>query len=357
MTRQGPRIAAAGAVVLVLALVPVAMRVVPDLLDPRGGGGEIRWNPGSPPPLTARLDADEREDFVGAYRRDPGVDAPLRIGAFGGAERESLWELTLGEGARFVRAWAMESGILAALDNEERLYVIDASSGELRATRERLPRRTGDLCVAEDGRSAWLEVFGAESLLIDLTAAGRSPAERPAWCPDVPERRKCWTYVNTALGVSRHGCSGEAPPIPESDDFRPTFALGDDSGALVAVGHTPAEEYTRPAAAAFVGERRVWLQPVGTRPDARPESGPAQLADLAGGRLVVQYGIEGKRWRLAAFDAREGTPLWDVEVPDAFGGGANRMTLTETRIYLPVGERLEVFDASTGAHLARLGRR
>ncbi len=104
------------------------------------------------------------------------------------------------------------------------------------------------------------------------------------------------------------------------------------------------------------GQKVRWQRPlVGSPPSAYQAE--LHAVDLAGGRLISEYVANEKNaGRLLALDARTGSELWDVAVPNTDSvAEADEIAISSTRVYLPHWTWLEMFDAGTGAHLATLG--
>ena len=81
-----------------------------------------------------------------------------------------------------------------------------------------------------------------------------------------------------------------------------------------------------------------------------------RIFDVLGGVAYVQYELD-KGAHLVALDTKTGATLWDVLVPRTNEGSiADRMSISEKRIYLPHWTWLDVFERDRGKLVGTIGR-
>jgi len=104
-----------------------------------------------------------------------------------------------------------------------------------------------------------------------------------------------------------------------------------------------------PMVTAVEGKKVLWKSAVpAVDPLTTSVNVTTQVAAYANGRLVVPYELKGNKGvRMAAFDARSGTRLWDVPVHDGTPV-SHGIALTDHDVYYATWTAVFVLKADTG---------
>ncbi|HJZ88277.1 MAG TPA: hypothetical protein VKN99_24050 [Polyangia bacterium] len=324
-----------------------------------GLGPPLQWDAVAGAPLIANVDGDGVEDLIGRVR----VVNPdqLWVAAFAGIHFKPIWR------AGPYGAWDTRKSILVALsgsrvlvtDSRQSARVLDLATGK-ELGMVPLNDQAALVCGAPEGAPRfYVETVDKQRLLIEAQPVQSRPGARPDWCGPGPfqlrpGQSECWEVGLHARLRSHCLPAREAPRVP---GFEARFALRE--GALgVAVGSKrPGTEV--PMVVGFDPERNAvqWNRVLPQDP-TQAETGVPYLTELSHGGVYSFYKLKSLRGgRLVKIDAATGATRWDVIVPQSETGTApETLAITERRVYVPHWTWLDVFDASTGAHLGTIGQ-
>ncbi len=307
------------------------------------------------PPLLADLNGDGVDEIVG-LRWDPNRnDRPLSLVATDGATLRTLWRTEPvrsvwgSERARVVRG----GGLAFVRDSEGLLSIYDLKSGRAACAPIEVGVEGSTLLAAPEGPArVWVQTGRSwaerdEGLLV-TGACEVSKAGAPAWGPGLEVVSLCGAKAGGPVCVRRRPVSTarlrlEPATSYEEGDVGLTEGYARGAGA-------------RPYLAGFdprTGATR-WEAPLAyDDDDAHPA--PRHRVLLGGGRAFGLYALPDGRWKLGARAGATGEALWSREVP-RLARGAQPWSMTEARgrLYVVFGNRLEIFDAATGASLGVL---
>ncbi|CAN5141524.1 hypothetical protein BH09MYX1_BH09MYX1_32800 [soil metagenome] len=337
-----------GWVVVVVALIVVAMLGVGLFAALRSAGvtgPDFQWREA---PVTATINGDDVEDFIGSIASRSEKGFPTYVAAFDGATFKELWRAgPYGTAAHELKYVVVDKWVVITEPNAQ-AHVVDLATGkELAAVA--LSDKADELCVPASSKdSAWIKSVDEKGVTIDLTTLAAHAAPRPAGCAVAS-----WDCRDVVSGIA--GCTnGEA--APEVVGFSASFVLseGNDSVAIgkrspgtatpMAIGFDPKDKSIRWQKALVPAPTTAWATDL-------------HAVDMLGGKLIAEYvASAGKAGRLTALDPKTGAILWDVAVPNTDSvAEASQVTITKTRVYLPHWTWLDVYDVKSGAHVATLG--
>jgi hypothetical protein len=319
---------------------PVAPDGVQRVLPPTYG-----WQ-GLGAAILVDVNGDGADDVVGRIRYVSGGDA-IHAAAFDGLTGEQLWEgPNLGEyGETYLGVLALSGEHLAFADPRGRLTGFSLTDGS-QLWQVGLGEKPASICGDEPGRVLVVTTDGRRQLvtLVDggvLAAPGQG-------CPPL------WTDAMHGGGspdilfeeVDRHRGEDLVPGM------RATDAVSRRSdGVRALLGHR--SPGTRVPIVARTEPDWTTLVPAAD-PLAAREGEPA-LATLAGDRLVVVYRLGDRTPQITAFDLNDGHRLWHTVVPEGSTDVLEALVTDDSRLFLSIWQRLEVFDLATGEHLYRIG--
>jgi hypothetical protein len=301
--------------------------------------------------MPAAIGGGAAEGFVGRVRTS-GVD-DLWIAGFEGTKLGQVWKVgplgTYSQGYQSTFE-SVIGHVVVVTDYRATVHVYETATGkELHSLK--LSDRAKSMCAAPDGRAhVWIEVSDEKNVVFDADTGTASPAQRPAWCPDLSSASNdCRGWLKR--GPPRLTCHGaEAAPKVNAFEAENVIEEGDlgvalgkkhpGTGLPMAVGFDPKTKAVR------------WEQPLSSGDSANvAESSSISIMDaLSGGRFVAPYEMTAKGWRFTAFDARSGQRLWDVPLQPIIGvDHPEGFSLSATRVYVMRTSSLEVYDAKTGA--------
>jgi hypothetical protein len=305
--------------------------------------GMFQWGWGwQPSVVPMKLDDDDTEDFIGAYRI-LSANLQLYVGGFDGRSLKGTWSAgpygTLSEGA--VSTWlAVVGRRVLVTDFRARGHVLDARTGhELSVvTFSDKARRA---CAAPNGHGALVEVSDGKNVVVDLETFAVTPAPHAEKCPG--------SFSDEVCAFAGAPCVEATANAPET---RGHWTLGAGAGAVTLGVKNPGTA----TPIAFAAGGHGWKTVIPEDP-ARVETSPRDGgADLAGGLFVTTYGLVGHGGaRLVALDAATGERKWDVAIPGSDTAPAG-VRATASRVYVPHWTKLHVFDLKTGRLIGTLGR-
>lgn len=322
---------------------------------------EVEWDAANDPPAIAPLAG--HEDFVGAFwnseKGESRKDHSVYVGLFDGVSHERVWYA--GPLGRFAQArgathYAVMQGRLFVSDYRGMLYAFDAATGKEQFS-TKLPDRARGLCTA--GGQLWVDVIGQSGVSVDLARGTcvAAPA-RPAGCAAPSAAVACGKHRGHAE------CAGpEGAPSPAGFTGDRVLYEGGDAAALgtsTALANVATSRVSNavPAVVFFDKASGAARATIGLAPDTitNAVSAPSSVAELAKGVLYAQYELKDAKWRLAAFDVKNGRRMWDVVVPGSkHGDEARAIVVSSSRVYLGHGDYLDIFDAATGTTLGEFG--
>jgi outer membrane protein assembly factor BamB len=316
-------------------------------------------------PLVIDMNGDGVEDFTESFDLDKprgGVGAGHSLGGFDGKTFELLWSVPVAGTYRLVRV-ADRAGLAVGTGT---LSVVDLKTGK-QTPPVTLTDTPMTVCApSDDAHELWVELFDQKHVMFDLSTGSTTRAARPTWCAGNPFATKTGRWRSTTSILMREqdeqllrcvrdrdlSTCAPASAAPTIAGFKAEYVIS-EQGLAVAVGvRVPGT-----ARGVLVGldakTRKVrWKTEVAADADAAYQGSPDAIG-LANGRLVARYKTTHPtayyKWHLAAFDARDGTRLWDVTTDETNeSAGRVNMTLTSQRVYTYAGGALDIRDATTG---------
>lgn len=304
------------------------------------------------------VNGDAIEDLV-AFVRTVGTGSDdILLVAFDGATMREVWRAgpfgSYGQAFQYTKAAVIGNRALVA-DFRAQAHLYDLASGATVVT-VALPDRAKEVCRAGTASQVELRLQNESRIVLDVATGAHAP---PAVmnlgadaCMPLPD-----------LSIPQVDERTETPPPgigPERTGERVQILTQD--GTRIAVGRRPAGVRV-PVAAGMGPDGRtpVWTAVIPTVDEGRvEESGSDTLLFRRGsGRLYAAYTITGDGGaRLAALDARTGGRLWETPFTDwTDSPDLNDMRVGPNRILVEEFIEAAVFDASTGALLARISNR
>jgi hypothetical protein len=311
----------------------------------------LTWYP-QPAPIVRDLNGDGVEDVVGLRWDSAHEAAALRLVANDGKTFEELWR-SPGFPAQWYggSTFLIESGDdVFMTDGEGYLRVFEAKTGKMTAFAD-VPR-SGSACALPDAHSVFLAAERWQDDGLTMDALGhRRETKRPDRCVSPGQEPRCPTMRGDACHSS----------WPKSlDGLVGAYGTAWEQGDVGAVIGQPAQ---RGASAAEADRsQHVWgFDPktgkarydVPVAFDERPlHANPSLETTFAGRRVFAYYQLKSGDWTVGARDGKTGEVAWHGAMPRAeMGTHFQSMSATDTRLYVSLDHRLEVFDAATGATL------
>ena len=306
-------------------------------------------------PIVTTVDGDAIDDVV-SMRWDPSDQtSPLYVVAVSGVTFDPLW--TAGP---FPSQWAssrtrlVKSGDkLFLTESTSHLHILDLKSGGVdhKQLLEATPARM--VGAASGAPRAFVNVEGEwqKGLLIDAEGTVTRTTMPPSFdaAPTTCEKKK---------PDPDEMCESWQGPLGKTAGFELQHAvrrgdLGVTMGTITVKGfktiHTPHLVGFDPATKKVRWERDAAL-------DADPLQEDARMVSRLTDKLYVLYQLRSGTWKVGAFDAMTGDVLFATEVPNGQNGTYfESFQVKHDRIYVVMTHRLEVFDASNGAHKRTVG--
>lgn len=308
----------------------------------KAGGQRTLWDSvgGSPLPVTI---AGEPA-VIGRVRTMP--DDNLVVGAFRPTSGEPLWTVedlgTYTEGYQHTR-YAVAAGRLLVSDSRGRVRVVALRDGRVERV-VTLSDKVQHLCVIDGGKAAWLDVIDERPLRLDPETGATEPMARPAQCPQWAVWRR---------NEDRVAAAAKAPPIP---GFTAKRVLRVGSTAVAAGVKSPGTAVPQAVGFDPASGAVAWRVTV---PSVDPNSvqGDAfEADDLNVGRYVAAYGVGTKGYRVAAFDAKTGNRVWDVELRRLFAvDRVDELVVSKRYVYVVRTSSLDVLELATGKRISTIG--
>lgn len=296
-------------------------------------------------PFLFDVNGDGKLDVLGKNNAPGGASW---LAAFDGTTGAQLWKSAeLSSDASEAGAFRMlASGVLISVDALGKLQAYDAKTGQ--PAWAGLLGETARHACAGDG-FVRIEKSDRTATTLD-PATGRSrEIQKDTPCKSVPTSRKESNFGQRLVGWSDFRELGlpelhKLPGIAAHralvlDDEPLAFELGSKEGGTQVA-----------KVAAVRGKEVLWSDLVpGVDPLSTDVNVTTQIAAYASGRLAIPYHMRKSEdgVRLAAFDARSGQRLWDVEVhkKTQVDGG---IAMTDDTIFYGSWTALYALDAKTG---------
>jgi hypothetical protein len=222
------------------------------------------------------------------------------------------------------------------------ITLFDLANGK-RVTEVAVPAH-GRMCAsAAEGLLFVDDDDAARRTLISIDAEPKViPSTRPPWCPPHGRAAACEQPTTVAA------CA-DASIAPQIADLVPSHVLlaGDDA---VVLGERLSDRHV-PIAVGFDPKKRAvrWKRVLPTAsPDVAAEGSP-RIADIANGKLLVEFDDWHGRWKLAALDVKTGAPAWEAALAEPA-----YFTVSPTRLFYaeitrpPHGARFRALDLTSG---------
>jgi hypothetical protein len=301
------------------------------------------------PIVPVAVNADGVEDFIAAYQLYSFGSRPLYVAAIDGATMKELWKVgPFGDAFATTTTRGVRYGVagkyVVVADNISSALVLDLATGATTSTVS-LPSRVMQLCVSPPGTHVWLALDGGGDLLVDPKVPGSAvPTARPAWCKRATTITSVPYYCTRML--TQATCVRNTTLVVPG--FRADYALESGSDGI-AIGRTTVGTYT-PVAVGYDTRTQAqrWKVDIGGGTGLAYATTP-RPADIVDGRFVTQYRLSGGMWHAIAFDPKTGAKLWDTEMPkSSFASEGPWIISSKSRVYVPHGNFVDVFDASSG---------
>ena len=310
-------------------------------------------------PMLADVDGDGTPDVVAHCQTyDSNGNETHFLAAYDGATGKQLWRSAPGAKDAFagkralvgsyvinvdelgkVQAFHLSNGTpawSALLGEKAERFCADGSSVIIEARDDTYTRfdlatgKKGTIATTRDKRPSCAPVYASGS--------GETPAFRLIGWPDfaangLPE-------LDTTPGMSAHRAL-----VPVVRGSGPSFLLGSkDKGTSVAM------------VAAVEGGKVTWKDVVpGVDALTTDVNVTTILAAAGGGRVVIPYGLRNEKGvRMACFDARSGTRVWDVQVHGA-SNVESGLTIEAGRVYYASWTALHVLSLADGKRVFMIG--
>jgi len=301
------------------------------------------------------VNGDAIED-VAVLARDASDQILLVV--FDGASMREIWRAgpfgSYGQAFQYTKAAVVGNRVLVT-DFRAQAHLYDLASGTPVATVP-LPDRAKDVCRAAGATQVELRLQNERRILLEGATGASAPAVIDLGA------NSCVPVADLSIAEVVDFLPPAAAPQglgPERSGERVHVLVGD--GVRIAVGRRAAGIRVPMAAGLGPdGMSAVWSAVIPTVDEAQvQENGTNLLFRLGAGRLYVAYGLNGdKGARLAALDARTGARLWETSFTDwSDDPDLNVMHIGPNRILIEEFLEAAVFDASTGALLARIASR
>ncbi|MBI2893712.1 MAG: IBR domain-containing protein [Deltaproteobacteria bacterium] len=299
-----------------------------------------------------QVDGDAIEDVAMLVRTTLEGDQ-IYLVVLDGAAGQEKWRVgpfgSYSQGFQFTHVAAAGNRVLVT-DFRAQGHLYDIASGAPVAT-VALADRAKKICAVESATQAALVLQNGSRVILDLATGATQP-----------------------LAVVRMG-RDECPPVrdlsvPQTDlEAAPAAAVaGLDDARVITLGELRVAVGRRAAGVRVPmavglgpdGRTPTWTVVIPTVDETQvEESGSDTLRfGLGSGRLYAAYSLRGNQARIAGVDARTGARLWET----AFQGWASSVDIDAlrvgpTRVVVEQFGEAEVFDAQTGALLARIAPR
>ncbi|HSQ68154.1 MAG TPA: PQQ-binding-like beta-propeller repeat protein [Polyangiaceae bacterium] len=310
-------------------------------------------------PMLADVDGDGTPDVVGHCRTNDGGSESHFLAAYAGATGKPLWRSPPGPKETFAGMRALVGSYIVNVDELGKVQAFHLSNGTP-AWSGLLGEKAKWFCA--DGSSAIIEASDESYTRFDLATGKKAtlPAtgrKRPSCAPvyasprtgETPTFRLIDWPEFAANGLpelhATPGMSAHRALVPVAHGPGPSFLLGSkDKGTSVAM------------VAAVEGGKVTWKDVVpGVDALTTDVNVTTILAAAGDGRVVIPYGLRNEKGvRMACFDAKSGTRLWDVQVHGA-SNVETGITVEAGRVYYTSWTALYVLSLADGKRLFTIG--
>lgn len=336
---------------VVLRQVDQATGAVENAFGGGGGGGtdansNISWDPNGTPPIIGKVKG--KDAIIGRMRATGGSDL-LSIDAYD-MEGNRLWRIsdldTYANAYQAVRVGAVGEHVVVS-DGKSRIRVFDRDSAQHQHTVE-LSDNVKRMCIpmfayvgmeVERPNEIWFEQIDERKFYLDpKTGKLEDSDQKPDWCINDMDRRFMAGRGDDPLAVA---------PTVDGVNIKRAHIDG-DLGVAMGI-KTPGTQV--PRAVGFDPETReiTWDIVVSQVQKGSLRTNSTDHSGLAGGRFAATYGEGQDKWHLAAFDATNGTLLWDETLRGIFAvDWLQGFAMTEDYVIVVRMSSVEVRDAKTG---------
>jgi len=311
----------------------------------------ISWGGGrSEYPVIAWVSSGD--DPVGFYKENGSNE--IKLGGFDKSSLRPVWSASgFGTGwdqGQFAYV-AAAGGKIVASDYRRRLRVLDAKSGAEEGQVTVTDHVEALVSAPGDKPQVWAKVKDGKDVLVDLAPTPKTtPMKRPAWAV---EPYFADTHCNFHSPNTR--CTERNARAPTGNGFVVDRVLSDADLRVAVIRKYPGTEiayvlgFKEGAKSATYKTQIVEGDPVIANP------GTTIPVELASGRIFCVYEMtNGAGNHMTAFDAKTGDRLWNVHLPFSLSVHSS-LKATETRIFVPNGSAMYVFDARTGRQIGQIG--
>jgi outer membrane protein assembly factor BamB len=303
------------------------------------GGEHLTWESNGGPPVPVQVDG--KDHFLGRVRA-VHADDQLFVVLVDAGDVHFRWRTpALGSYSDGYRStwFAVAGAKVVVSDHKGAIHIYDLATGKedkaLAAT-----DKIEAVCALE-GNEVFVKVADGRHQIVDAAAGTLRDADQGAGrqCRD-PSRR-------------RDEGGGGAPRV-EGFDAKSVHV----EGAVAVAGGKKRPGTPLPEAVGFDPSTKqvLWHQPVAQVDRAQVRDVRETLDDLEGDRYVSVYGVGQDGWRVAAFDAKAGTRLWDVLLRPIFAvDSIDEVVATPTRVLVTRTSSLDVLDGKTGKLVGTVG--
>ena len=297
---------------------------------------------GAPVPATVK----GQPAVLGRIRVMPDKDE-LWIVAIDAATALPFWKVgpfgTYLEGYQHTR-FAVSGRFVAVSDFHSILHVYDLDTGGERR-KLTLSDRVQYICPMPESNGVWLEVADNRHLTVALASGMTRESERPEHCAG-------------SLYYSRENARSSGKELaPTVEGFEAVRTRIDGDVAVAAGVKKPGTPIPRVVGFDPATKAVRWSSPVPSVDPNTVRPGSSEYDALAAGRYVTVYGAGADAWHLTAFDARDGTRLWDRTLRPLFSvDSIHDVVATKTHVFVVRTSSLHIFEAATGKLVGPVGK-
>lgn len=303
-------------------------------------------------PFLFDVNADGTLDIIG--KSGSGGEAAW-IAAYDGRDGKELWrgaDLTKdASDASAMRALAGDT--LVSVDGLGKVQAYKAKTGQP-AWAALLGETAKRICAGEDFVRITTSDKETHDFALSTGQKSTTTAERP--CRSIGHSRSADGPGYRMIGWSDFKKYG-LPSLHDIDGMSAHRALVPDDGKRAFLLGSRAKGTQVAMVAAVEGKKALWKMVVpGIDPLTTKVNVTTQIATVFKDRIVIPYDLkDSKGVRMAAFDTKTGTRLWDVAVHDN-SQVQTGLVMTDTDVYYATWTGVYVLAADTGTLRFRIGR-